>query len=207
MWERDGISREVLKNALIGYYPGGGQITIPHYDADGRLVGIRGRHVGEEEAAIFGKYRPLYINGQLYNHPLGFNLYNLNNSKKNIKDIQKVIVFEGEKSCLLYKTYFGIENDISVAACGSSLSDFQIQLLIEAGAREIIIAFDRQFQEINDDEFNKLIKKLYQLNNRYKNIIMISFIFDKNKITSYKASPIDEGPMKFLELFKERIKL
>ena len=207
MWERDGISRDVIKNANIGYYPGGGQITIPHYDKDGRLIGIRGRHVGEEEAEIFGKYRPLYINGQMYNHPLGFNLYNLNKSKDNISKIQKAIVFEGEKSSLLYRTYFGIENDISVAACGSSLSDFQIQLLMEAGAKEIVIAFDRQFQEINDEEFNKLIKKLYQLNDRYKNIVIISFIFDKNKITSYKASPIDEGPDKFLKLFKERIKL
>ena len=207
MWERDGISREVIKKANIGYYPGGGQITIPHYDKEGRLVGIRGRHVGEEEAAIFGKYRPLYINGQMYNHPLGFNLYNLNNSKNNIAKIQKAIIFEGEKSSLLYRTYFGIENDISVAACGSSLSDFQIQLLMDAGAREIVIAFDRQFQELNDSEFKKLIKKLYQLNDRYKNVVVMSFIFDKNKITGYKASPIDEGPDKFLKLFKERIKL
>ena len=32
----------------------------------------------------------------MYNHPLGFNLYNLNNSKEAIKAIKKVIVFEGE---------------------------------------------------------------------------------------------------------------
>lgn len=207
MWEREGIGREIIKDALVGYYPGGGQITIPHFDKDGRLVGIRGRHVGQEEAAIFGKYRPLYVNGQIYNHPLGFNLYNLNNSKNNIGAIGKAIVFEGEKSALLYRTYFGVENDISVASCGSSLSDFQVQLLMDAGAKEIIIAFDRQFQELNDDEFKQLTKKYYQLNDRYKSIVAISFIFDKNKITGYKSSPIDEGPDKFLKLFKERIKL
>ena len=33
------------------------------------------------------------------------------------------------------------------------------------------------------------------------------FIFDKNMITEYKASPIDEGSEKFLTLFKERILL
>jgi hypothetical protein len=32
-------------------------------------------------------------------------------------------------------------------------------------------------------------------------------MFDKNRITGYKASPIDEGPDKFLKLFKERIVL
>ena len=41
----------------------------------------------------------------------------------------------------------------------------------------------------------------------YKNYATISFIFDKNKITGYKSSPIDEGPEKFLQLFKERVLL
>ena len=38
-----------------------------------------------------------------------------------------------------------------------------------------------------------------------KNFVKITFIFDKNMLTEYKASPIDEGPDKFLKLFKERI--
>lgn len=112
-----------------------------------------------------------------------------------------------EKSCLLYKSYFGIDNDISVACCGSSLSAYQVQLLVEAGAEEIIIAFDRQFQEIGDNEFKKLKANLLKLHEKYKNFVKINFIFDKNMITGYKASPIDEGKDKFLKLFKERIVL
>ena len=204
-WEREGITREVMNMAHIGYFPGGGQITIPHYDKDGYLVGIRGRQLGREEAEIFGKYRPLYIMGQMYNHPLGFNLYNLNNSKDNIRKLGKAIVFEGEKSCLLYASYFGTENDISVATCGSSLSDYQVQLLMESGAKEICVAFDRQFQEIGDDEFKKLTKNLTNLNMKYKNIVNISFIFDKRKITNYKDAPIDRGPNIFMQLYQERI--
>ena len=110
-----------------------------------------------------------------------------------------------EKSTLQYQSHFGIENDISVACCGSSVSLYQINLLIEAGAKEIIIAFDRQFQKPHDDEYERLIKKFYKMNEKYKNFVTISFIFDKNMITSYKASPIDEGPEKFLQLFKERV--
>ena len=204
-WEREGITREVMNMAHIGYFPGGGQITIPHYDKDGFLVGIRGRQLGKQEAEIFGKYRPLYINGQMYNHPLGFNLYNLNNSKENIKKLGKAIVFEGEKSCLLYASYFGTSNDISVATCGSSLSDYQVQLLMESGAKEICVAFDRQFKEIGDDEFKKLTKNLTNLNMKYKNIVNISFIFDKKKITNYKDAPIDQGPNIFMQLYQERI--
>lgn len=204
-WLEEGISQEAINSSNIGFYLGGDQITIPHYDENNRFIGLRGRTVCEEEGELFGKYRPIKINGILYNHPLGMNLYNFNNSKFNIERIQKAIVFEGEKSTLLYKSYFGLENDISVACCGSSISSYQINLLINAGAKEIIIAFDRQFKEIGDQEFKRLKIKLIKLYEKYKNYVNMTFIFDKNMITNYKASPIDEGEKKFLQLFQERI--
>ena len=204
-WLREGITQTALDQAKIGFYPGGDQITIPHFDKDGRFIGLRGRTVCADEGERFGKYRPMRINKILYNHPLGMNLYNFNNSKDNIKIIKKAIIFEGEKSTLLYKSYFGLENDISVACCGSSISAYQIQMLLDAGAEEIIIAFDRQFQDIGDDEFKHLKMNLLRLRAKYKNFAIISFIFDKNKITGYKDSPIDCGPDTFLQLFKERI--
>lgn len=206
-WLREGITQAAMDQARIGYYPGGDQITIPHFDKDGRFIGLRGRTVCAEEGELYGKYRPMRINKILYNHPLGMNLYNFNNSKENIRIMKKAIIFEGEKSTLLYKSYFGLENDISVACCGSSVSTHQIQMLLDAGAEEIIIAFDRQFQEIGDEEFKHLKTNLIRLRNKYKNFATISFIFDKNMITGYKSSPIDEGPDKFLQLFKERIVL
>lgn len=204
-WLNEDITQETLEKAMIGYYPGGEQITIPHFDINGRFIGLRGRTLGQEEGELYGKYRPLKINRQLYNHPLGMNLYNLNNSKDNIKKMKKAIVFEGEKSVLKYASYFGIENDISVACCGSSLSSYQIQLLMECGAEEIIVAFDRQFQEIGDKEFKHLKSNILKLHNKNKNYVKMSFIFDKKMITGYKSSPIDEGKEKFLQLFKERI--
>lgn len=206
-WLREGVSADALTAARIGFYLGNDQITIPHFDPDGRFIGLRGRTVVKEEAEIFGKYRPIRVNKQLYNHPLGMNLYNLNTSKDAIKLLEKAIVFEGEKSCLLYKTYFGLENDISVACCGSNLSSYQVQLLKDAGAKEIIIAFDRQFQEIGDKEFKHLTKNLMKIKEKYGNQVNISFIFDKNMITGYKDSPIDCGKDIFLRLFKERIVL
>lgn len=204
-WLREGISHVALKNARIGFFPGGDQITIPHYDANGRFIGLRGRTLCADEAEKYGKYRPVKINKQLYNHPLGMNLYNLNNSKDNIRRMGKAIVFESEKSCLLYQSYFGVDNDISVACCGSNLSAYQIHMLIEAGAKEIIVAFDRQFQELGDKEHTHLVSNFRKLHAKYKSIVTLSFIFDKRMITSYKASPIDEGPDKFLKLFKERV--
>lgn len=96
-WLNEGITQEVLNQAQIGFYLGGDQITIPHFDKDGRFIGLRGRAICAEEAEHYGKYRPLCINKIQYNHPLGMNLYNLNNSKKAINILEKAIVFEGER--------------------------------------------------------------------------------------------------------------
>ena len=206
-WLQENISQEAIENNRIGYFPAGAQITIPHFDKDGRFVGLRGRSLCQPDINMYGKYRPIMINKQLYNHPLGMNLYNLNNSKNNIAIMKKAIIFEAEKSCLKYQSYFGIDNDISVACCGSNISAYQVQALLDCGAQEMIIALDRQFQSIGDDEFKHLTNNLTKINERYKNYIDISIIFDKKMITSYKAAPIDEGIDKFMELWKQRIKL
>lgn len=204
-WEREGILPEVSRRNMIGYYPGKEQITIPHFDMNGRLVGIRGRALSTEEADRFGKYRPLVVGKQMYNHPLSMNLYNLNNSKGNIEQVKMALIFESEKSCLQYQSFYGRENDISVAVCGSSLSRYQVELLRKLGVRELILGFDRQFQEIGDEEFIKLKNKLVHLYNKYNNLIKITAIFDKNQITPYKASPTDQGKEIFEQLLAERI--
>lgn len=206
-WLKEEMTQECLDFAQIGFFPGGDQITIPHFDKDGRFVGVRGRALCQEEAERFGKYRPIKIGKQLYNHPLGMNLYGLNWAQDNIKTIGKAIVFESEKSVLKYISYFGIENNIAVACCGSSISAYQIHMLIAAGAKEIVIAFDRDFEELGDATHKRRITNFRKLHNRYKNYVNLSCINDKAMITGLKSSPIDEGPEKFLQLFKERVVL
>ncbi len=210
-WLKEGITQEVMDYNKIGYYPGAAQITIPHFDINGRFIGLRGRSLCQPDIDMYGKYRPIMIpHGDkplLYNHPLGMILHNINNSKDNIKQTGRAIIFEGEKSSLLYQSYFGIENDISVACCGSNISAYQIQLLLDCDVQEITIAFDRQFKEIGDEEFKHLTNNLTKINDRYKNYVDISIIFDKKMITGYKDSPIDCNKEIFLRLWKERIKL
>ena len=203
-WEKEGITYEVMESRGICFDPANYGIVIPHYDINGNLIGIRERTLIKEEEQ-YGKYKPAILNGQMYNHPLGFALYNLNFSKENIKTMQKAIVFEGEKSCMLYASLFGLENDISVAVCGSSLITYQVELLLSLGAKEIIIAFDKQFQKSGDEEFKRWTQKLTDIHKKYSPKAQISFMFDKWDLLGYKESPIDAGKEKFLELFKRRI--
>ena len=207
VWEAEGITPEVIKAAEICFDPKNCGIVIPHRDINNRLIGIRERALALENEERYGKYRPALIGGTMFNHPLGFNLYNLNHSKNNIVKMKKAFVFEGEKSCLLYRSYFGEENDISAANCGSSFVAYQAWLLINIGTEEIIIAYDKQYQNIGDDEFKKLVKNLKNIHTKYGKYVKISIMFDKGNLLKYKDSPIDEGPDTFLKLYKERIDL
>lgn len=206
-WLREGISQEVLDYHNIAFDPKLWGVVIPHYDINNRLVGIRERAMIKENADKYGKYRPALIGGIQYNHPLGYCLYNLNFSKENIKNAKRAVVFEGEKSPFLYATYFGKENDISVATCGSSFVQYQFWLLVQLGVEEIIIAYDKQFKEKGDKEFDKLIKNFTNIAKKYGNRIKISFMFDKGNLLGYKDSPIDKGKDIFIELYRNRVNL
>jgi hypothetical protein len=206
-WINEGISQEVMNARGICYDPVSQGIVIPHYDENGALIGIRERTLIKEEE-VYGKYRPAVINGVMYNHPLGFALYNLNNAKQAISQLGIAIVFEGEKSTLLYASLFGEENDISVAACGSNLIQHQVDLLIQHGAKEICIAFDKQWKEKGDAEYQQWIKKLKALHTKYSKQVRITFLFDKEgDLLGYKEAPIDRGAETFMKLFKERVRL
>ena len=206
-WINEGITQEVMNARGICYDPVNQGIIIPHYDENGALIGIRSRTLIKEEE-VYGKYRPTVINGKMYNHPLGFALYNLNHAKNAIKQLGIAIIFEGEKSCLKYASLFGAENDISVATCGSNLIQHQVDLLTQYGAKEIVVAFDKQFKESGDVEFKQWVKKLKELHKKYSKQVNISFMFDKRgNLLGYKDSPIDGGQEVFLQLFKERIRL
>lgn len=206
-WLEEGITQDVMNNRGICYDPKNCGIIIPHYDINGRLIGIRERTLIEEQAENYGKYMPAKIAGQMYNHPLSFNLYNLNWSKDNIQKMKKAFVFEGEKSSLLFASYFGEQNDLSVAICGSSFINYQAWLLINLGVEEIIVGLDKQFKEPGDEEFKKLTRNLKNIYKKYGNFVTISFLFDKENLLDYKDSPIDKGKDVFLELYKRRVNL
>ena len=205
-WLKEGITQDIMDIHGICYDPKNQGIVIPHYNINNQLIGVRERTLLRERET-YGKYRPAVIGGCMYNHPLSFNLYNINISYKPIKSLRKAILYEGEKSCLLHSSFFGIDNDISVAVCGSTLINYQVELLLNLGVQEIIVAFDRQYKEVNDAEWKKWTDKLYKLYEKYSGLIQISFILDKEHMLDYKQAPIDAGPNVFLELFNNRIYL
>lgn len=203
-WEKEYISKDVCDYMNIHYDPIEGGILIPHYDENGRMIGIRERTLVQENEQ-WGKYRPVKIEGTLRNHPLGFNLYGLDKAKDRINEIGIAIVGESEKFVLQAMSYLGLKNNIAVGMCGSTLSNYQFHLLLDAGAKEICIAIDRDFKEINDEEYFKVLAKMEKMYKKYSPSCNISFMLDTKGLTGYKCSPTDCGKDIFLELWKTRI--
>lgn len=183
----------------VKYDPVNGAMLIPHRDENNRLIGIRQRTLVQEQEE-FGKYRPAKINGKLCNHPLAFNLYGLNVAKNNIRQVQTAIVLESEKAVMQTINYLGIDNTIAVAICGSSISRYQFQLLLDAGAKEIVIGLDKDFQEAGSEEFYQLTNKLEKIYLKYAVYANISFLFDKEGLLGYHSSPTDAGKEAFFYL-------
>ena len=70
---------------------------------------------------------------------------------------------------------------------------------------EIILAYDKQFQEIGDKDFEKDTKLLTNLANKMNNYCVVSIMFDKFGKLDFKDSPIDKGKDTFEFLFANRI--
>ena len=202
-WAKDGITLNELKKFNIRYYSSENQMIIPHYDIQERLVGVRIRAFNEEDI-LKGKYRPLKLENKIYSHPLSQFCYGLWNTKQNIQQTQKAIIFEGEKSTWLAER---LEYNNTVAACGSNISKIQIQQLIKCGAKEIIIAFDKEYKNAKDKKSEQYYNKLYKLADKYKLYCNMSFIFDFENILKEKQSPIDNSIDEFNYLLGKRIRI
>ena len=202
-WIDEGISIESMKKYNIKYSVAREQVIIPHYNLNGELIGIRGRNLNELEI-LKGKYMPVKIEGKFYSHPLSYNLYGLNFTKEKIKKSKTVLIFEGEKSCLICDSWYKKDN-ISVATCGNKLNKFQINLLLKLGVQNVILCYDRMDKEIisNSDYFNKL----YLICKKYNNYMNFSFIYDREGLLEYKAAPVDSGKDVFEKLLQQRVEV
>lgn len=198
-WVNEGINHDVMQQSEIGYYFKSEAITIPHRDENGRLVGIRQRNLLQEDVDAGRKYIPTVCNGTMYNHLTMYNLYNLHISKENIRRHKRVYIFEGEKSCLLSRTFYK-EDDFSVAVSGSNVSDYQVEKLLSLGVEHVILAFDKfraQKDKESDEKYEKFLleyqKKLVRIGHKFAPYVRFFILWDSEGKLEHKDSPIDKG--------------
>lgn len=193
-WEKDGINEDAMDKFGILYSRQDNSVIIPHKDVHGRLVGIRRRALNDEDAKLYGKYKPIYVENQSYAHPLNHNLYGFHENLEAIKRAGRVYISEGEKGVLQAETLYG-DNNIVVAVCGSRINRWQVHLLMKyAQPREIVIAFDKG---LDYEQVESMIRK-------YNAYTKMSYIRDPGNWLRDKESPFDR-PDVLEELIDRRI--
>jgi len=201
-WLNDGISRAAMDKFNIKYSPSQNKIIIPHYDVNGRLIGIRGRALNPWEIENVGKYMPVQIEDKWYSHPLSLNLYGLNITKENIKRSGIAYLFEAEKSVLQFESFQML--NCAAAVCGSKLNKYALDILIrECHPQEIVICFDSEEEPKDDTYFNHL----YTLCQKYNMYCNFSFIYDRERLLRLKDSPSDHGEEVFKQLLWKRVRV
>ena len=203
-WLNENITRETLSFFEIGYWGKTNQITIPHRDKEGSIIGIRGRFLDEEDVENIGKYVPLFIQNKLLSHNLGDNLYGIFQNQNKIKKCKKVMLVEAEKSVLQNHSYFG-EDDFALAVCGSNLTSIQIMIILNyLCVEEVILGFDKEFKDPDSKKAiiyrNKLLKKVAPLLPYCK----VSVLWDDMGLLGYKDSPTDKGKEVLLQLLQNK---
>ena len=201
-WLNDGISKLTMDKFNISYSISQNKIIIPHYDIDGRLVGIRGRTLNEWEIDNVGKYAPIQVEGVWYKHPLSMNLYGLNKTFMDVRRNGICYLFESEKSVMQMDS-FNMPN-CSAAVCGSNFNKYQLNILMKfCVPSEVVICFDKE--ELPGEE--KYFNKLWNICQKYKQYCNFSFIYDRYGFLGMKDSPTDRGEEVFKKLLEKRVRV
>lgn len=204
-WIEDGISIETMKKFSIMFSIKENKIIIPHFDLDGRLLGVRGRSLNLEEIEAGKKYMPVFLKGEVRKHPTGANIYGLHVTKELIIRHKTIILFESEKSVMQLDTMLP-EMSIGGAISGSSLTNEQIKILLSLGVEHVVLGLDKEFEknEAQEELFYKqkirsgFIDKLLPY-------FHVSVLWDTKNLLNLKDSPTDRGKDTFLELWNNKI--
>ena len=233
----DEIPLQQLIDFDVAYYPKRGTIILPHHNINGDIVGLYERSFAptqEEMRKIFGyepgewiedksawaaihyapksKYMPLWKEGKYrdkekpcWSFPNSRNLYGLHKAKEAIRESGKAIIFEGAKSVMLAHAY---GYPFAVASHTFGAHENHISMLIHAGAKEIILAFDKQYQKPEGREWDIYEKRTRGLADRVGRFVKVSRICDRERaFLGYKDAPIDNGKAAFESLFASREEL
>ena len=202
-WLDYGVSTDILDKFGIGWYARQACISIPVV-FNGQLVGVRGRYTREQDV-VKGKYRPICtLDGTVLKFPSSACLYGYDQNKAAIEKSRQVVLFESEKSVLKSPQY-GIDN--SLAVFGSNISKQHIQLLLEIGVNDVVLAFDSDYKQVGDDEFKFFVVKMKKLAAKLKPFFNCSIVYNNQGYNMYKCNMMDIPYEQAMKLWESRVRV
>lgn len=188
-WTDEGIPADVLTKFNVRIDPESNRIVYPLFDSNGNYLAAKGRSRLDMDTIKILKI-PKYITlGKI--GTVDF-FCGMKENYENIKNKNKIIIFEGIKS-VMHVIPWGYNYGVSSET--SHLNDEQIKILIKLGLSEVIIAYDK----------NVTLKEITQQVGLLKKFTKVSAIIDKKGYLGAKESPCDRGKNIFDELFNDRI--
>ncbi len=199
-WLEYGITRDSMDKFGIGWYARQACISIPVV-MNGQLVGVRGRYTRPQDVAK-GKYRPIaMLDGNVLKFSTNQCLYGLDQNKDAIEKSRQVLLFESEKSVLKAPEY-GIHN--SLAVFGSNISKRHIELLLELGVNDVVLAFDSDYRQMGDADFQFFVAKMKKLVSKLRAYFATSIIYNNQGYDAYKCNIMDLPYDQAMTLYENR---
>lgn len=208
IWEKEGISFGTMEKFGIKFDMIRNRMVIPIYDDKNTFVGAKVRNFNQDDIENGRKYMPLIHNNELYSYDKGKILYGLNFNKGTIKKAKRAIIFESEKSTLLYDSMFVGNRAVSIG--GSSVSIYQVELLKQLEVETIVLALDNDYSLLPNEqgEYDKyfgLYKMLKEANKLIAKGFNVEIVYDwEQEFLENKDAPIDRGREVWNKLYRAR---
>lgn len=208
VWEKEGISFDAMDKFGIKFDMIRNRMVIPIYDDKGVFVGAKVRNFNQEDIENGRKYMPLIHNDEIYTYDKGKILYGLNFNKKNIKNAKRAIIFESEKSTILYESLYVGNKAVSIG--GSNVSIYQAELLKQYKVETVVLALDNDYSLLPNEngEYDKyfgLYKMLKEANKLDAKGFNVEIVYDwEQSFLENKDAPIDKGREIWNKLYRNR---
>lgn len=215
----DGIRPDILELFNVGFVRRENYMVLPHHNRLGSIVGLYARSYRPLRAQIMkeypdegwnfwkhfprAKYVPLnkekkYLKGEegektCWSFPNSKNLYGLHMATKGIAETEEAIIFEGGKSVMLAYQW-GIQNSVATHTFG--VGDYHINMLLNEGAKSIILGFDKQYesQDPHDTQWTQYEHRTFEFARRIKDHCDVYRLCDAVEgDLDYKDAPVDKG--------------
>lgn len=208
VWEKEGISFDAMDKFGIKFDMIRNRMVIPIYDDKGVFVGAKVRNFNQEDIENGRKYMPLIHNNEIYTYDKGKILYGLNFNKKNIKNAKRAIIFESEKSTILYESLYVGNKAVSIG--GSNIGIYQAELLKQYKVETVVLALDNDYSLLPNEngEYDKyfgLYKMLKEANKLDAKGFNVEIVYDwEQSFLENKDAPIDKGREIWNKLYRNR---
>ena len=202
-WIDEGISIDTMDKYRIGWYDRLQATTIPCFNTEGEMIGLRGRFWADEDV-VNGKYKPItLLDGTTYKFPTSEVFYGINFNAPEIERTGVAMLVEGEKSVMKLDTMYG-EKNVGLAMYGKNLGSRRRNQLVKLGCNKVILIADNDWIGKPQEAYDEWEKQIIQFGKQFKGYCSVDVVWDNLGLLKPKDNALDAGEEVWKKLYKNR---